>query len=341
MRQGKPGDANEGRYDRERHADLEVFDEPEIGASSTGVFDHDEVRDRAEDRQVPGERARHRQGKPRLFLIGNDRHERLKQEHRGHVRDEIREHHREAAHHRDRRPGQGREPFEPPGVDHVHLEGVDYDEKARKHDEGRPINLVIHLLRPHAVEHQDRRGDEGDRRYRGTRKEEDDRDERYDDAPQEQPPMHDRPRYPIKCWCSAELGFCLTVTPNILTKMRIHNISVEDALNSLHSRPEGLTSAEAEHRLHDFGPNRVERLRGKPLWLQFLGEFTHFFAVILWVAAALAFLANWSEPGEGMGALGWAIIGVIVVNSLFSFVQVYRAETRSRPWRSCCRTRSG
>ena len=108
--------------------------------------------------------------------------------------------------------------------------------------------------------------------------------------------------------------------------MRIHNISVEDALSSLHSRPEGLTSAEAEHRLHDFGPNRVERLRGKPLWLQFLGEFTHFFAVILWVAAALAFLADWSEPGEGMGALGWAIIGVIVVNSLFSFVQVYRAE---------------
>ncbi|MGZ5995312.1 MAG: cation-transporting P-type ATPase, partial [Isosphaeraceae bacterium] len=40
--------------------------------------------------------------------------------------------------------------------------------------------------------------------------------------------------------------------------MRIHNISVEDALSSLHSRPEGLTSAEAEHRLHDFGPNRVE-----------------------------------------------------------------------------------
>jgi magnesium-transporting ATPase (P-type) len=67
-------------------------------------------------------------------------------------------------------------------------------------------------------------------------------------------------------------------------------------------------------------------MQGQPLWMQFLGEFTHLFAVILWVAAALAFLADWSEPGQGMGTLGGAIIGVIVINSVFSFVQVHRAE---------------
>ena len=108
--------------------------------------------------------------------------------------------------------------------------------------------------------------------------------------------------------------------------MKIHQLSVDDALRSLHARPEGLTSAEAQHRLQEFGPNQVERVRGEPLWLQFLKEFTHFFAVILWVAAALAFYADWNEPGQGMGALGGAIVGVIVVNSIFSFVQVYRAE---------------
>ena len=108
--------------------------------------------------------------------------------------------------------------------------------------------------------------------------------------------------------------------------MKIHQLSVDDALRSLHARPEGLTSVEAQHRLHDFGPNQVERVRGEPLWLQFLKEFTHFFAVILWVAAALAFCADWNEPGQGMGALGGAIVGVIVINSIFSFVQVYRAE---------------
>ncbi len=108
--------------------------------------------------------------------------------------------------------------------------------------------------------------------------------------------------------------------------MEIHRLGVEDALRSLHSGPDGLTSAEAERRLHDFGPNQVERVRGEPLWLLFLKELIHFFAVILWVAAALAFLIDWLEPGEGMGSLAWAIVGVIVVNSVFSFVQVYRAE---------------
>ena len=86
--------------------------------------------------------------------------------------------------------------------------------------------------------------------------------------------------------------------------MTIYQAPVESALRSLHSRPEGLTSAEAAHRLHDFGPNQVERLQGKPLWMQFLGEFTHFFAVILSVAAALAFLADWRRPARGWAC--WA-----------------------------------
>jgi calcium-translocating P-type ATPase len=55
-------------------------------------------------------------------------------------------------------------------------------------------------------------------------------------------------------------------------------------------------------------------------------EFTYFFALILWVAAGLAFLAEWNDPGAGMATLGFAILGVILVNGLFSFWQEYRAE---------------
>ena len=107
--------------------------------------------------------------------------------------------------------------------------------------------------------------------------------------------------------------------------MEIHQLSAADAVRILHSSPQGLTSAEAERRLHDFGPNEVERVRGEPLWRQFLREFTHFFAIILWVAAGLAFWADWRAPGEGMSTLGWASVGVIVINSVFSFIQAYRA----------------
>jgi calcium-translocating P-type ATPase len=108
--------------------------------------------------------------------------------------------------------------------------------------------------------------------------------------------------------------------------MKIHHLSPEEAVQSLHSSLTGLAGPEAERRLREFGPNRVERIRGTPLSVRLLKGFTHFFALILWVAAGLAFLAEWNDPGAGMATLGIAILGVILVNGLFSFWQEYRAE---------------
>jgi calcium-translocating P-type ATPase len=108
--------------------------------------------------------------------------------------------------------------------------------------------------------------------------------------------------------------------------MKIHQITLEEAVQSLHSSPDGLSSVEAERRLREFGANRVERVRETPLSVRFLKGFTHFFALILWVAAGLAFVAEWNDPGTGMATLGFAILGVILVNGFFSFWQEYRAE---------------
>ena len=108
--------------------------------------------------------------------------------------------------------------------------------------------------------------------------------------------------------------------------MRIHQLSEIEALSSLGTSADGLSSAEARRRLDEFGPNHVEELRREHPLLRLLREFVHFFAVILWVAAGLAFFADWSAPGEGMAKLGWAIVVVILVSGVFSFWQEYRAE---------------
>ncbi len=108
--------------------------------------------------------------------------------------------------------------------------------------------------------------------------------------------------------------------------MKIHQLSAGQALESLASSPQGLPRAEAEKRLQEFGPNSVQALPQEPLAFAFLKEFTHFFALILWLAAGLAFFADHRDPGQGMATLGWAILGVILVNGLFSFWQEYRAE---------------
>jgi calcium-translocating P-type ATPase len=106
----------------------------------------------------------------------------------------------------------------------------------------------------------------------------------------------------------------------------ISKLTADAALASLNSSPIGLSAKEAERRRQEFGCNRVEEVRGTPLWVRFAREFTHFFAVILWVAAGLAFFAEHMEPEQGMRQLGTAIMGVILINGLFSFWQEYRAE---------------
>lgn len=108
--------------------------------------------------------------------------------------------------------------------------------------------------------------------------------------------------------------------------LKIHRLDTEAALASLHVTASGLTSAEAQRRQREYGLNHLQAIKRTPLWLQFLREFTHFFALILWVAAALALYSAWRAPGEGMATLGGAILLVILINGLFSFWQEYRAE---------------
>src|ERR1700756_2603782 len=98
--------------------------------------------------------------------------------------------------------------------------------------------------------------------------------------------------------------------------MKIQHLTTDEALASLRSRPSGLSAAEADRRLREFGPNQVEHHSKESSLSLLLKEFTHFFAILLWTAAALAFWAEHEDPGQGMATLGWAIIGVVVVNSL-------------------------
>ena len=81
----------------------------------------------------------------------------------------------------------------------------------------------------------------------------------------------------------------------------------------------GLTTAEAQRRLLAEGPNLLPVVQGPPAWRQLVAQLVHFFALLLWVAAALALLA-------GMPQLSVAIAVVVVVNGVFAFVQEHRAE---------------
>ena len=110
----------------------------------------------------------------------------------------------------------------------------------------------------------------------------------------------------------------------------IHRLPVEAALAALGSSLAGLSSLEASRRLARDGPNRIEQKTGLPMTIRLAGEFFRFFSVILWIAAALAFIADQISPEQGMARIGYALITVIIVSGVFSFWQEYRVEQTLR-----------
>ncbi|QMV20652.1 HAD-IC family P-type ATPase [Streptomyces sp. SCUT-3] len=94
---------------------------------------------------------------------------------------------------------------------------------------------------------------------------------------------------------------------------------VELLLRDLRTSRSGLSSREAERRLLHHGPNELQRRGGRRWPKELARQVTHPLALLLWVAAALAWVA-------GIATVAVAIVVVIVVNAAFAFVQEAQAE---------------
>ena len=106
----------------------------------------------------------------------------------------------------------------------------------------------------------------------------------------------------------------------------VHHLSLDDLLRRFSTTRRGLTENEARRRLSQFGPNVLTRSSKRSLIRGIVRQFTHFLAVLLWIAAGLSFVGSYFNPEEDTTMIGWSIIGVIVLNAAFTFIQEYRAE---------------
>jgi len=107
---------------------------------------------------------------------------------------------------------------------------------------------------------------------------------------------------------------------------QIHQIEASAVYERLNSAPEGLSPRQVSERQKELGPNSLSATR-RYWWLPILGrQFINFFAILLDLSAGICFVADAIQPGEGMALLGWALLGVSVLNALFGFVQEFRAE---------------
>jgi magnesium-transporting ATPase (P-type) len=100
-------------------------------------------------------------------------------------------------------------------------------------------------------------------------------------------------------------------------------LTPEEALRTVGSRHQGLTTDEADARLRVDGPNTIPEPPQAGAVRRLLSQFTHFFARLLWGAAILAWIG-------GMPELSIAIVLVVLINGVFSFVQEERAERATK-----------
>ncbi|APW99630.1 calcium-translocating P-type ATPase, PMCA-type [Halobiforma lacisalsi AJ5] len=98
-----------------------------------------------------------------------------------------------------------------------------------------------------------------------------------------------------------------------------HDASPEAVLETLDSRPEGLSDAEARRRLEEYGENEIVRGGGRSPSTILVAQFD---SVLIWVLLVAAVLSVWA--GQAVDAVLITII--VVANGIFGFVQDYRAE---------------
>lgn len=89
---------------------------------------------------------------------------------------------------------------------------------------------------------------------------------------------------------------------------------------------DGLSEEEALVRELRHGSNTLPRIPPSPWYTKLIAQFTHFFAVLLWIAASISFVIAYIDPSSNMLPIGWAIVIVIVLNGGFGFYQEYQTE---------------
>jgi magnesium-transporting ATPase (P-type) len=97
------------------------------------------------------------------------------------------------------------------------------------------------------------------------------------------------------------------------------SLHVKDVFDALETTPKGLTAEEAKGRLSKYGPNTLVEKKHIPVAYKFLAHLKDLFSVLLLIASLLSALS-------GMWQLSLIIFLIVLINTIFSLFQEWRAE---------------
>lgn len=106
----------------------------------------------------------------------------------------------------------------------------------------------------------------------------------------------------------------------------IHKRPLASLIQEMGSSDWGLSEAAARRKLEEHGPNELHVRGDTPEVIKFLRQFRNFFALLLMVGGLLAVLAEQLDPGQGNLYIAIALISVVLLNAVFTYVQEHQSE---------------
>lgn len=105
-----------------------------------------------------------------------------------------------------------------------------------------------------------------------------------------------------------------------------HSSNIREVETELNTNLEdGLSSGEAEKRLKEYGLNLFESIKRKSFWKHLARQFKDYMVIILMIAALVSTgIAIYNKDSFWMESI--AIVGIILINSIVSFIQEKRSE---------------
>jgi len=98
-----------------------------------------------------------------------------------------------------------------------------------------------------------------------------------------------------------------------------HSFEIEAVFSKIGSQLKGLTKAEAERRLAEYGPNRLSPFRKRSPLFRLLSQFNNVLIYVLICAGLItALLGHWVDAA--------VIFGVVLINGIIGFLQEGKAE---------------
>jgi len=100
----------------------------------------------------------------------------------------------------------------------------------------------------------------------------------------------------------------------------------EELFSALSCTADGLSSIEARSRKQRYGANEIAFHRARSPLRMLAEEFFALFPLLLLASSALSQIAHFLRPGEGYELIAVALLVVVVINALVSFIQNYKVE---------------